>query len=72
MIDKQIYTPEQCSDIFNFLDTLEVEYTPDLLSTLDDETQIRILAVSGAWLRCASSLHSNVNKPVRQAAAVSR
>ena len=26
MIDKQIYTPEQCSDIFNFLDTLEVEY----------------------------------------------
>ena len=26
MIDKQIYTPEQCPDIFNFLDTLEVEY----------------------------------------------
>ena len=26
MIDKQIYNPEQCPNIFNFLDTLEVEY----------------------------------------------
>ena len=26
MIGKQIHNPEQCPDIFNFLDTLEVEY----------------------------------------------
>ena len=26
MIDKQIYTPEECADLFPFLDTLEVEY----------------------------------------------
>ena len=26
MIDKQIYKHEQCPDIFNFLDTLEVEF----------------------------------------------
>ena len=26
MIDKQIYTPEECADLFPFLDTLEIEY----------------------------------------------
>ena len=26
MIDKQIHTPEECADLFPFLDTLEVEY----------------------------------------------
>ena len=26
MIDKQIYAPEECADLFPFLDTLEVEY----------------------------------------------